>query len=75
MDCYNYKHINNPKARKYVLDKINENNLFDTFRELHPHLKRYTWWRKNPLKQSRLDLFLVTEDIINSVITSKIGTG
>ena len=68
MDCYNYKHINN-------LDMINENNLFDTFRELHPHLKRYTWRRKNPLKQSRLDLFLVTENMINSVVTYKIETG
>ena len=69
MDCYNYEHINNPKARKYVLDRINENHLFDTF---HPHLKPYTWRRKN---QSRLDLFLVTENMINSVVTSKIETG
>lgn len=75
MDCYNYKHINNPKARKYVLETINENNLFDTFRELHPSLKRYTWRRKSPLKQSRLDLFLVTESIMNLVKTSKIETG
>lgn len=75
MDCYNYKHINNPKARKYVLDMINDNNLSDTFRELHPDLKRYTWRRKTPLKQARLDLFLVTENLINSVKVSKIETG
>ena len=75
IDCYNYKHINNPKARKYVLEMINDNNLFDTFREHHPSLKLYTWRRKNPLKQSRLDLFLVTESIINSVKSSKIETG
>ena len=43
MDCFNYKHINNPKARMFVSNKINDNNLFDTFRELHPSLKRYTW--------------------------------
>ena len=48
-------------------NKINDNNLFDTFRELHPSLKRYTCRRKNPLKQSRLDFFLVTENTINSV--------
>ena len=42
---------------------------------IHPSLKRYTWRRKNPLKQSRLDLFLVTESIINSVKSSKIETG
>ena len=67
MDCFNYKHINNPKARRFVSNKINDNNLFDTFRELHPSLKRYTWRRKNPLKQSRLEFFLVTENTINSV--------
>ena len=31
MACYNYKHINNPKARKYVLDMINENNHLGNF--------------------------------------------
>ena len=75
MDCFNYKHINNPKARSFVTNSIKENNLFDTFRELHPSLKRYTWRRKNPFKQSRLDFFLVTENLINLVKTSKIETG
>ena len=75
VDCFNYKHINNPKARKIITNMIKENNLFDTFRELHPTLKRYTWRRKNPLKQSRLDFFLVTESIVNSVKKSKIETG
>ena len=75
MDCFNYKHINNPKERTFVSNKINDNNLFDTFRELHPSLKGYTWRRKNPLKQSRLDFFLVTENTIKSVKTSKIETG
>lgn len=54
---------------------IKENNLYDAFRELHPSLKRYTWRRKNPLKQARLDLFLITESLVNSVQTSKIETG
>ena len=75
IDCFNYKHINNPKARKIITNMIKENNLFDTFRELHPILKRYTWRREHPLKQSRLDFFLVTESIVNSVKKSKIETG
>ena len=52
-----------------------ENNLFDTFRELHPSLRRYTWRRKTPLKQSRLDFFLVTENIVNSIKNGKFETG
>lgn len=75
MDCFNYKHINNPKARNLVTSMVKENNLYDTFRELHPSLKRYTWRRKNPLKQARLDLFLITESLVNSVQTSQIETG
>ena len=71
MDCFNYKHINNPKVRLFMTNSIREN----TFRELHPSLKRYTWRRKNPFKQSRLDFFLVTENLINLVKTSKIETG
>ena len=75
IDCLNYKYINNPKARKIITNMIKENNLFDTFRELHPTLKRYIWRHKNPLKQSRLDCFLVTGSIVNSVKKSKIETG
>lgn len=54
---------------------INENNLSNTFRDLHRSLKRYTWRRKSPLKQYGLDVILVTESIINAVKTSKIETG
>lgn len=75
IDCSNYKHINNPKARNYIINKIKENNLFDPFRELHPSMKRFTWRRKNPLKQARLDFFLITENMINLVKASKIETG
>ena len=75
IDCFNYKHINNPKARNFITNMIKENNLFDTFRELHPYLRRYTWRRKTPLKQSRLDFFLVTENIVNSIKKSQIETG
>jgi hypothetical protein len=30
-------------------------NLTDPFRELYPDLKRYTWRKRTPLKQARLD--------------------
>ena len=39
----------------------------DCFRELHPSLKRYTWRRKNPLKQARLDFFLVSETFMDLI--------
>ena len=58
LDSYNYKHVNNPKARDKVIEMINTNNMIDPFRENFPKLKRYTWRKKNPLKQARLDYFL-----------------
>lgn len=57
MDSSNYKNINNPKARDTLLEYMEINNVIDPFRELHPQLKRYTWRKRSPLKQSRLDFF------------------
>lgn len=58
-DSMNYKHINNPKGRMEVLKFIETFNLVDihVFRETNPKLKRYTWRRKNPIKQAKLDCF------------------
>ena len=57
IDCSNYKHINNPNARNEVLNMVQELNLCDVFRNLHPHIRRYTWRTHNPLKQARLKFF------------------
>ncbi|MCU7801457.1 MAG: endonuclease/exonuclease/phosphatase family protein, partial [gamma proteobacterium symbiont of Lucinoma myriamae] len=73
LDYYNYKHINNRKARQLVLDEIEIRNLKDPFRLLSPLQRRYTWRRKNPLQQARLDFFLVSDDIQQNVIRCNIG--
>ena len=36
MDSYDYKHVNNPKARDKLLGKIYEKNIVDPFRETFP---------------------------------------
>ena len=43
-------------------------DLKDTFRFLHPNLKRYTWRRKSPFRQARLDYFLTTNSM-HDIIT------
>ena len=68
----NYKNVNNPRSREKVLEFIESNNLTDPFRESHPELKRYSWRKKNPLKQARLDFFLTSETITQFVQPSKI---
>ena len=70
LDCDNYKHINNPKARDKVIEMINTKNMIDPFREMYPDLKRFTWRKKNPLKQARLDYFLISENVMQRVKNS-----
>ena len=61
LDCYNYKHVNNQNARQKVIEIIEDNDYVDVFRQFCPDTLRYTWRKKNPLKQSRLDFFLFPE--------------
>ena len=68
-DCMNYRNINNPRSREKVLNMLNTCDLMDTYRAFHPDTKRFTWRKKNPLKQARLDYFLVSNsmrDLIDS---------
>ena len=69
MDTYNYKNINNPKAREILLEIISEYELSDIYRDLNPTSKRFTWRRRNPVKQARLDFFLASKNILD--ITKK----
>ena len=65
LDCYNYLHINNPNARDKLLELIDDRSLVDPYRELFPDLCRYTWRKKSPFKQARLDFFLFSENILS----------
>ena len=67
LDYYNYKHINNKKAREKLLDIKTGYNLIDPYRELFPFNKKFTWRKRSPLQQSRLDFFLVSESLLSSV--------
>ena len=66
-DCYNYKTLNNPRSRQKVLELVNELNFIDVFRHLHPNQKRYSWRKKNPIKQARLDYFLATNPMTDII--------
>ena len=75
LDTQNYVHVNNPKARKVVLDLIDDLNLVDPWRCYNPNVKRFTWRQTNPIKQSRLDFFLISEELLNFVENSDISSG
>ena len=66
-DTKNYLNINNPKSHSGVLDVIDSQKLIDTFRYLNPNKIRFSWRRKNPIKQARLDYFIVSETLMDHI--------
>ena len=74
-DMQNYKHINNPNARNSVLNLISEHNLIDIYRYRNPNILRYTWRKRRPLKQARLDFFLVSSSIADIITKCDIKAG
>ena len=75
IDAYNYRRVNNPKARQCVLDMKTDLDLSDIYRETHHNTKRYTWRKNNPLKQARLDYFLVSNAMSDIVKKCDIKPG
>ena len=71
MDYHNYLHVNNPRARNKVLELMETCQLTDVYtkkcRELHPDDRIYTWRKAYPIKQARLDFFLISEPIVLDV--------
>ena len=60
-DTINYVHRNNEKSQKQIHQMMEVLDLVDTYRELHPESKRYSW-RGPHKKQARLDYFLTSSD-------------
>ena len=73
-DYFNYLHVNNPKAKEVVHQQIQSFNLVDIYRQFHPNVNRYTWRKANPMKQARLDFFLVSSSLMKEVKSSDIMT-
>lgn len=74
-DTFNYANINNPKARDSVLDMLIDLSLLDVWRELNIEKRQFTWRRKNPIKQARLDFFLISESLFTDVDEANILPG
>ena len=50
-----------------VIEILEDNDNVDAFKQFYPDTLRYTWRKKNSLKQSRFDLFLIFESLLPSV--------
>lgn len=75
LDACNYTGINNPKARSKVLEIMEDLQLIDYYRVLNPDKKVYTWRKTNSLKQSRLDILLISDSLSNLVENCSIKPG
>ena len=76
VDTYNYKNINNPKAREKLLEIMEDLHIIDYYRVLNPDKLVYTWRKKkNPCIQGRLDYILISEGLSNSVESYTIKPG
>ena len=62
LDTYNYLHMNNPKACIAVQNMIDSKDLIDIFRQNFPLTRRYTWRKRNPIKQASLFFFFFFND-------------
>ena len=72
LDTYNYRNINNPKSKRIISEHLESFDLKDPYRELYPDLKKYTWRKKNPVKQARLDFFLISNNLMYMIQKIKI---
>ena len=70
-----YRNIGNPRARKAVLNAIENENLVDVWRAQHENVRQFTWRKTNPAKFSRLDFFLVSSDLLSFIASSDILSG
>ena len=74
MDKDGGRHKTNENARKCVIKYMETLDLVDVWRVKNPHKKEYSWRRRKPnLIQCRLDLFLISQCMLNVVQECKIG--
>ena len=75
IDNFNIQSNRNPNCRKKI-EEIKENlELVDPWRICHPEARRYTWRQSKPVRQSRLDYFLVSDDLFSLMKTTSVIPG
>jgi exonuclease III len=75
LDFHNYVKENNPRNRQEIQNLKNKFNLVDPWRVKNPTTKTFTWSRRNPIKQARLDFFLISEELLSILENVKIIPG
>ncbi len=76
LDTYNYKSAPSPRIRKLMQKLVDDEELCDAFRTLHPTQKTYSWVQfdrgnRQKTKMSRLDMGLATPCLMNNIVEVK----
>ena len=74
-DSLNYVGENNVRAKEKFIALTYKHNLVDAWRHTFPNQRKYTWLRKNPLKAGRLDMFFVSDNMLNAITDVGIEPG
>ncbi|MEM9400762.1 MAG: reverse transcriptase domain-containing protein, partial [Verrucomicrobiota bacterium] len=56
---------NNDKCKEVLKRFMEDNDLIDTWRELYPQKRCYTYVRANPPSKSRIDFFVTSKNILH----------
>ena len=74
-DTMGLNNQNNKKSHKIINDSIIEYCLSDVWHLKNPDIKRFTWHAKSNLKKSRLDYFLISDNLVEFVAKTDIVPG
>ena len=74
-DTYNVLHDRNINARKKIDEMKETFELLDPWRTCYSDDRKYTWRQPSPVEQSRIDYFLVSEDMFALMENTKIISG
>ena len=75
IDSFNYSRENNTNAKRTFLSSCSKHDLVDVWRLKNPDKKEYTWIKPTPLKGGRLDMFFISEHLLQRCSDVEIKPG
>ena len=75
IDSFNYSRENNTNAKRVFLSSCSKHDLVDVWRHKNPDKKEYTWIKPTPLKGGRLDMFFISEHMLERCSDVEIKPG
>ena len=71
----NNRHVYRNRSRTVIKNFMDQFTLIDIYREMHTNVRKYTWRRFNSTQRSRLDYFLISDELTAIVDKADISPG